>query len=78
MDFVKATIESLQLPHWLIAGGALLVVVGLIGHLLSRRQLDEAEDDLEGAPIPEPRRQAPPLPDLLDSRSRKDRRTEPE
>lgn len=79
MDFIKATMGSLQLPHWLIAVGALLVIVGVIGRAIGRRQPDdEAEDDPESAPIPELRPRAPPLPDLLDSRSRKDRRSKPD
>ena len=33
MDIVKSAIGSLELPHWLIVAGGLLVIVGMIGRL---------------------------------------------
>jgi LPXTG-motif cell wall-anchored protein len=66
--------EWLQLPHWLMIAGALLVVAGLIGLVLRRRQQARAQDDPVTEQSPEPRPQLPPVPDLLDSRPRKSRR----
>jgi hypothetical protein len=63
-----------QLRHWLILAGTLLVIAGLIGSVISRKQLAKVQDD----PIEqssEPRPQPPPLPDLLDSRPRENRRS---
>jgi hypothetical protein len=65
--------EWLQLPHWLMIAGTLLVMAGLIGLMVNRRQQAKVQDDSateQGSVRP----QLPPLPDLLDSRSRKSRR----
>ena len=71
MDIVKTAMEWLQLPHWLMIAGTLLVIAGLIGLVVSRRQQQaKVQDD----PATEQRPQLPPLPDLLDSRPRKSRR----
>ncbi|SIO55887.1 hypothetical protein SAMN05443247_08148 [Bradyrhizobium erythrophlei] len=67
--------DWLALPHWLIIAGALLVIAGLIGLVIRRKQPAEVQDDPDGKPRPEPRSQLPPLPDLLDSRPRKNRRS---
>jgi protein-S-isoprenylcysteine O-methyltransferase Ste14 len=74
MDTVKTAIERLEPPHWLMIAGILLVIAGLIGLLMSRRQHAKVQDDPTTEPSPEPRPQLPPLPDLLDSRPRKSRR----
>ena len=66
--------EWLQLPHWLMIAGTLLVIAGLIRLVISRRQQAKVQDDPANEPSPEPRPQLPPLPDLLDSRPRKSRR----
>ena len=58
--------ERLQLPHWLMIAGTLLVIAGLIE--------PKAQHDPATEQRPEPRPQLPPLPDLLDSRPRKSRR----
>jgi hypothetical protein len=71
VDTVKTAMEWLELPHWLMIAGTLLVIAGLIGLLMSRRQQAKVQDD----PAREPRPQLPPLPDLLDSRPRKNRRS---
>jgi hypothetical protein len=63
--------EWLTLPHWLIVAGALLVIAGLIGLAIPRKKFANGQDD----PAREPRPQLPPLPDLLDSRPRKNRRS---
>jgi hypothetical protein len=63
-----------QLPHSLMLGGTLLVIAGLIGVAISRRQRAKVQDDpttkQRSGPIPK----LPPLPDILDSRPRKNRR----
>ena len=58
--------EWLQLPHWLMIAGTLLVIAGLIGLVISRRQQAKVQGDPANEPSPEPRPQLPPLPDLLD------------
>jgi hypothetical protein len=64
-----------QLPHWLMLAGTLLVIAGLIGLLMKRRQQAKVQDDPITEPITKPLFQLPPLPDLLDSRPRRDRRS---
>ncbi|WP_342737165.1 hypothetical protein [Bradyrhizobium sp. B117] len=61
-------LSDMRYPHWLMVAGALLVIVGLIGWLISRRQMEAAQDDPDGQPSQEARPQMPPLPDLLDTR----------
>jgi hypothetical protein len=73
LDTVKTAMGWLELPHWLMLAGAVLVVVGLIG--LAIRQRAKVQDNPGSEPITEPRPQLPPLPDLLDSRPRKNRRS---
>ena len=73
MDTVKTAMGWLELPHWLMLAGAVLVVVGLIG--LAIRQRAKVQDNPGSEPITEPRPQLPPLPDLLDSGPRKNRRS---
>jgi hypothetical protein len=58
---------SLELPHWLMIAGALLVVAGFIGVLVSGKKADEV-DPPPDEPTDTPRQQMPPLPKLLDSR----------
>lgn len=66
---------SLQMSHWLIIAGSVLVVVGLIGFAIgSRSRAKNVESEPVIAPSPEQRPQSSPLPDLLSSRPRKDRR----
>jgi hypothetical protein len=62
----------MEYPHWLMIAGTLLVITGLIGLVMSRRQA-KVQDDPVTEQSPEPRPQMSPLPDLLDSRSRKSR-----
>jgi hypothetical protein len=64
-----------QLPHWLILAGTLLVIAGLIGLIMKRRQEAKVQDDPTIEPITKPLFQPPPLPDLLNSRPRKNRRS---
>jgi hypothetical protein len=74
MDIATTAMEWLLLPHWLMIAGTVLVVAGLIGLVVSRRQQAKVQDDPANEQTPEPRPQVPPLPPLLDSRPRKDRR----
>lgn len=62
-------IDSLELPHWLMIAGALLVIIGTIGALVSRKKPDEAEAT-PNEPTQISRAQMPPLPKLLDSRGK--------
>jgi hypothetical protein len=67
--------EWLQLPHWLMIAGTLLVIAGLIGLVMSRMQQAKVQDDPATEQSPEPRPRLSPLPDLLDSRPRENRRS---
>jgi hypothetical protein len=60
-------IASLELPHWLMIAGALLVVAGVIGVLVSGKKADEV-DPPPNEPTDTPPEQMPPLPSLLESR----------
>ena len=62
---------GMEYPHWFIIAGTLLVIAGLIGLVIRSKQL--AKVDPTGELSPEPRPQLPPLPDLLDSRPRRNR-----
>jgi hypothetical protein len=57
---------TLQLPHWLMIAGTLLVVAGLIGCLVSGTKAVEV-DPRPDEPANAPRQQMPPLPSLLNS-----------
>jgi hypothetical protein len=66
---------SLQLPHWLIIGGAALVAAGSIG--LALRKTKAVEKEIPDEPV-KPREPMPPLPTLLNSnRKRREEKTEP-
>jgi hypothetical protein len=58
---------SLQLPHWLMIGGAVLVAAGSVG--LARHKTRAVESDSE--PTETPREPMPPLPALLDSKRKR-------
>jgi hypothetical protein len=58
---------SLELPHWLMIAGTLLVVAGFIGVRVTRKKADEV-DPLPDEPTDTPHQQMQPLPRLLDSR----------
>ncbi len=75
MDMIKTAIARLELPHWLILAGAMLVLIGLIGLVISRRRGIEAEGEPAAETSPEPRPELTSLPDLLDSRPRKGRQS---
>jgi len=65
-------LDSLELSHWLILAGILLLIAGVIGLVIERKRLQKV--DAEANENSEPRPQLPPLPDLLDSRPRRERR----
>jgi hypothetical protein len=65
----RRMMASLELPHWLVIAGALLVVAGFIGVIVSRKKVDEV-DPPPDEPTDTPRQQMPPLPSLLDSRTK--------
>jgi hypothetical protein len=56
----RALLDSLELPHWLILAGTLLVIVGVIGFVISRKRLPKVDAPNENS---EARSQLPPLPD---------------
>jgi hypothetical protein len=58
-----ALVSSIELPHWLMIGGAILIAMGFLG-LAFVRNKEFATSDSES---PAPRSKMPPLPTLLDS-----------
>ena len=66
--------DSLELPHWLILAGILLVIFGFTGLVIDRKKLGKVDDVPANEPSSEARAQLPPVPDLLDSRPRRKRR----
>jgi hypothetical protein len=74
---MSALLDSLELPHWLILAGILLLIAGVIGLVIDRKRLqkvDAPNENSEANEHSEARPQLPPLPDLLDSRPRRERR----
>lgn len=55
---IKTAMGWLELPHWLIIAGAVLVLLGLIGLVISRRHRTEIQDEPATEPSPDP----PPQP----------------
>jgi hypothetical protein len=55
---------SIELPHWLMIGGAILIAMGFLGLAFTRNK--EAATNPDSEP-PAPRSKMPPLPSLLDS-----------
>jgi len=67
----RALLDSLELPHWLILAGTLLVIIGVIGLVIGRKKLGKVDD----VPADEPSTEArPQLPDRHDFRPRRERR----
>ncbi|MCK1517350.1 hypothetical protein IVB22_33580 [Bradyrhizobium sp. 190] len=60
-------VTSLELPHWLMIAGTLLVVAGFVGVLVSGKKAKEVESPSD-EPTDASHQQMPPLPSLLDSR----------
>jgi hypothetical protein len=61
-------LSSIELPHWLMIGGASLIAMGFLGLAFTRNK--EVTTNPESPP--EPRPKMAPLPRLLDSSRRKD------
>jgi hypothetical protein len=59
-------LSSIELPHWLMIGGAILIAIGFLGLALTRNKEVAPNPDPE-PPVPRPK--MPPLPRLLDSSS---------
>jgi hypothetical protein len=57
-------VSSIELPHWLMIGGAILIAVGFLGLAFARNKEVAANPVSEP---PTPRLKMPPLPTLLDS-----------
>ena len=55
-------LSSIALPHWLMIAGAILVAIGVLGLLLTRKS--QAENDPESTV---PHSQMPPAPNLRDA-----------
>jgi hypothetical protein len=70
----RFAMDSLELPHWLILAGTLLVIAGVTGFLIDRKKLGKVDEVQANEASSEARPQLPPLPDLLDSRPRRERR----
>ena len=66
--------DSLELPHWLILAGILLLIAGVTGLVVDRKKRGEVDDAPADEASSETRPQLPPVPDLLDSRPRRKRR----
>lgn len=60
----------LELPHWLMLAGTLLVIAGCIGLAFRRTKSAETDSDPTSAPDSKVRPKMPPLPALLDSRGK--------
>jgi hypothetical protein len=61
-------LSSIELPHWLMIGGAILTAMGFLGLALTRNKEVAINPDSEPAA---PRSKMPSLPRLLDSSSDK-------
>jgi hypothetical protein len=57
-------LSSIELPHWLMIGGAILIAIGFLGLAFTRNKEVATNPDSEP---PAPRSKMPPLPGLLDS-----------
>jgi len=64
----RALLDSLELPHWLILAGILLLIAGVIGLVINRKTLQKVD-------VPNKNSEArPQSPDRLDFRPRRERR----
>jgi hypothetical protein len=59
-------LSSIELPHWLMIGGAILTAIGFLGLAFARNKEVATNPDSEP---PAPRSKMPPLPRRLDSSS---------
>jgi hypothetical protein len=63
-------LSSIELPLWLMIGGAILIAMGFVGLAFTRNK--EVATNPDSPPVPRPK--MPPLPRLLDSSSKKGNR----
>jgi hypothetical protein len=63
--------DSIELPHWLILAGILLVMAGFTGLVVDRKKLGKVDEAPADEASSEARPHLPPLPELLDSRPRR-------
>jgi hypothetical protein len=56
----RALLDSLELPHWLILSGILLVIAGVIGLVIDRKKLGKVDDIPANEASSETRPQLPP------------------
>jgi hypothetical protein len=64
----RALLDSLELPHWLILAGILLLIAGVIGLLVGRKRLQKVDATNANS---DARPQFPPLPDPRPRRERR-------
>jgi hypothetical protein len=57
-------LSSIELPHWLMIAGAILIAMGFLGLVFTRNKQAATNPDSEPPVLPP---QMPPLPSLLDS-----------
>ena len=62
-------LSSIELPHWLMIGGAILIGMGFLGLAFTRNKEVATNPDSEP---PAPSSRMPPLPRLLDSSNQKE------
>jgi hypothetical protein len=63
----RALLDSLELPHWLILAGILLLIAGVIGFVINRKALQKVDVPNENS------ESRPQLPDRHDLRPRRER-----
>jgi hypothetical protein len=61
-------LSSIELPHWLMIGGAILTAMGFLGLVFTRNKAATNPD----SETPAQRSKMPPLPGLLDSSNHKE------
>jgi len=66
--------DSIGLPHWLILAGILLASGGFTGLAIVRKKLGKVDEGPANEASSEARPQMPPIPELLDSRPRREQR----
>ena len=64
----RALLDSLELPHWLILAGILLLIAGVIGLVINRKAPQKVDVPNENS------ESRPQLPDRHDFRPRRERR----
>jgi len=73
-DWDSFAMDSIGLPHWLMLAGILLAIAGCTGLLIDRKKFGKVDEAPANEASNEVRPQLPPLPELLDSRPRRELR----